>query len=148
MNKVIERAPTVARYLVGLIYFVFGLNGFLHFIPMPPLPGAAGDLLGAFVGSGYLMYLVKGTEVAVGALLLAGRFSPLALIIAAPITINIVLFHAILAPAGMLVPLVVLAAHLLAAWGYRDVYRPLFVARPALSKSSEKSVSRSVAAHA
>lgn len=147
MNKVIERAPTVARYLVGLIYFVFGLNGFLHFAPTPPMPEAAGNLMGAFVGSGYLMYFVKGTEVAVGAFLLLGRFSPLALIVAAPITLNIVLFHAILAPAGMLIPLLVLTAHLLAAWGYRDVYRPLFIARAAVAKAPD-SVRAVASAHA
>ncbi len=123
-QKLLSRAATVSRYLLGTIFFVFGLNGFLHFLPNPPLTGPAGALIGAFVGSGYLMYFVKGTEVLVGASLLTNRFSPLALIVAAPVTLNIVLFHAVLAPQGMLVPLVVLAANLLAAYGYRHLYRP------------------------
>lgn len=132
-----SRVSTVARYLMGAIFFVFGLNGFLQFLPAPPLPAPAGQLIGALVGSGYLMVLTKAVEVLVGLSLLSNRFAPLALVIAAPVTVNIVLFHAFLAPAGMAVPLLLLAAHLAAAWGYRSLYAPLLVARagsaPALS---------------
>ncbi|MBK8940413.1 MAG: DoxX family protein [Polyangiaceae bacterium] len=134
----IPRWSTVARYLMGAIFFVFGLNGFLQFLPMPPMPGPAGQLLGALVGSGYLMTLTKGVEVVVGLSLLTNRFAPLALVVAAPVTLNIVLFHAFLAPQGMIVPLVLLAAHLAAAWGFRSLYAPLLAGRP-LSAPAEAS---------
>ncbi len=120
---------TIARTLLGLVMFVFGLNGFLHFLPQPPLPGPAGAFIGALFGSGYLMYVVKAVEVAVGAALLANRFVPLALVVLAPITVNIVLFHAVLAPAGLGVPLLVLALHLGLAWVHRAAYEPLLRAK-------------------
>lgn len=140
MQTLLAKAPTAARILLGLIFTVFGLNGFLNFLPMPPMPDAAGTFLGALVGSGYLMALVKGTEVAVGLLLLSNRFVPLALTVIAPIVLNIVLFHAFLAPAGMVVPLVVLALELFLAWSYRDAFAPMLKAKnePALGQASER----------
>lgn len=144
MQTLITKIPTAARILLGLIFTVFGLNGFLNFLPMPPMPEGAGALLGAFVGSGYLMALVKATEVAVGLLLLSNRFVPLALTVIAPVIVNIVLFHAFLAPAGMLVPLVVLALELVLAWSYRDAFRPLLRAKhePTIGEAAERAESR------
>ena len=140
MHSLLAKAPTAARILFGLIFTVFGLNGFLSFLPMPPMPEAAGTFLGALVGSGYLMALVKATEIGVGLLLLSNRFVPLALTIAAPIVLNIVLFHAVLAPAGMLVPLVVLAFELFLAWSYRDAFAPMLRAKhePAVGETRER----------
>jgi hypothetical protein len=81
--------------------------------------------------TGYLFVVLKVVEVASGALLLVGRYVPLALALLAPIVVNIVLFHAFLAPAGLVVPLVVLALELFLAWSYRGVYRPMLAARAA-----------------
>jgi hypothetical protein len=111
--------------------FVFGLNGFLHFAQ--PRSKAVRALAGAFAASGYMFPLIKGTEVLGGLALLSNRFSPLALIALAPLTINILAFHAFLAPSGMPVPLLVLAAHLAAAYGYRDLFRPLLRAKNELT---------------
>ncbi len=124
---------TGARILLGLIFFVFGLNFFLHFIPQPPMPAPAGAFAGAMFATGYLFVVVKVVEVASGALLLAGRFVPLTLAILAPIVVNIVLFHAFLAPGGIAVPIVVLALEVFLAWSYRSVYRPMLTARVPLS---------------
>jgi uncharacterized membrane protein YphA (DoxX/SURF4 family) len=129
MSKVASKLPTVARILLGLVFFVFGLNGFLHFLPNPPLTPAAGSLLGAFVASGYLLALVKGTEVVVGALLLAGRFVPLALTVLAPVLVNIVAFHLFLAPSGLGLPIVLVAIEIYLAWAYRRSFAPLVQAR-------------------
>jgi uncharacterized membrane protein YphA (DoxX/SURF4 family) len=118
-----------ARILLGLIFFVFGLNFFLHFLPQPPAPPAAAAFAGAMFATGYLFVLVKVVEVASGVLLLSGRFIPLALALLAPIVVNIVFFHAFLAPAGIPLPLVVLALELFLAWSYRSVYRPMLSAR-------------------
>jgi uncharacterized membrane protein YphA (DoxX/SURF4 family) len=120
-----------ARILLGLVFFVFGLNFFLHFIPQPPMPEAASAFAGAMFATGYLFILVKVVEVTCGLLLLSGRFVPLALALLAPIVVNIVFFHAFLAPAGIVLPLIVLALEIFLAWSYRDVYRPMLVARAA-----------------
>ncbi len=147
MNTIGKKVPTIARYLLGTIFFVFGLNGFLHFLPQPPLEGGAGALAGAFAASGYMFPLIKGTEVLGGLALLSNRFSPLALIALAPVTINILAFHAFLAPSGMPVPLLVLAAHLAAAYGYRDLFRPLLRAKNELTDAPASERTRH-AAHA
>jgi putative oxidoreductase len=107
----------IARVLLGLLFTVFGLNGFLNFIPTPPPTGLAGQYLGALFVSHYLA-VVFGLELAAGLLLLANRFVPLALAILAPILVNIALFHAFLAPQGFLPAVVAIA--LWATLFYRD----------------------------
>lgn len=127
-----------ARILLGLVFFVFGLDGLLHFMPQPTKPPPEGAMaLGmAMMKSGYLFQLVKGTEVAVGALLLANRLVPLALVILAPVLVNIFAFHAFLAPWGVVLPAVLIALEIHLAWVHRSVYRPLFVLRPALDRKA------------
>ena len=117
-----------ARVLLGIIYFVFGLNGFLQFLPMPPLPESAGSFLGALVATGYFFPVLKGTEVIMGGLLLAGLAAPLALVVLAPITLQIFLFHSILTPGlqNVVLPVVMIALHVIAAMGYWNLYAPLF----------------------
>ncbi|MFP2927743.1 DoxX family protein [Pyxidicoccus sp. 3LG] len=123
--------PTAARFLMGLMFFVFGLNGFLNFIPPPPEPMPEGAVAfgTALVKTGYMMPLIKGTEVLVGVLLLANRFVPLALALLAPVIVNIVAFHAFLAPTGMVMTFIVLALEVYLAWAYRETFRSMLVAR-------------------
>jgi len=121
-----SKAATVARILMGAAFVVFGLNGFLHFLPDPELPPEAGALLGAFVKSGYLMKLVKATEVVGGALVLTGVAVPFALVLLAPILVNIFLFHLVLAPAGIGPAAVLGACELVLAWHHRRSFRGLF----------------------
>ena len=118
-------AIRISRIVLGLAFFVFGLNGFLNFLPHPPMPEAAGALMGAFVASGYLFPLIKATEVVVGALLLSNRFVPLALTLLAPVMVNIIAFHTFLAPAGLAVPIVLVGLHLYLAYTYRASFRGL-----------------------
>ena len=128
-RSVARHVPTAARVLLGLVFFVFGLNGFLNFIPQPPPPAPALAFFGALMGTGYMLPLIKGTEVLVGLLLLSNRFVPLALALVAPIVVNIVAFHGFLAPAGLPVALLVLALELVLAWSYRSVYAPMLAGR-------------------
>lgn len=116
---------------MGLMFVVFGLNGFLNFIPPPkdPIPEEAMAFAGAMMKTGYLLKLVKGTEVFVGVLLLLNRFVPLALVIIAPVIVNIVAFHAFLAPTGVVLGIVILALELYLAWAYRSAFRAMLVAR-------------------
>src|ERR1700686_1265409 len=122
MNAISRFAPSASRIVLGLIFFVFGLNGFLQFMPQPPIPDKAGAFAGALAATGYMFPLIKSVEVIGGAMLLSNRFVPLALAILAPNVVNIVLFHALLAPGGLGVALVVLALELAAAWSYRDAF--------------------------
>jgi putative oxidoreductase len=115
----------VARILLGLMFTVFGLNFFFHFLPQPPPPPAAGAFAGALLATGYIFYLLKVLEVASGLALLSGFFVPLALTVLAPIIVNILFFHAFLAPAGLPLPLVILVLELFLAWAYREAFRPV-----------------------
>jgi len=93
-------AATIARVLLGLMFTVFGLNGFLHFLPMQPMPGLAGQFMGALFASHYsvVVFLVQLVS---GILLLVNRFVPLALTLIAPVIVNILVFHATMAPSGI-----------------------------------------------
>ena len=90
----------VARILLGLLFTVFGLNGFLHFIPSSPPSGLAGQYVGALYVSHYLV-VVFLLQLIGGLLLLVNRFVPLALVLLGPVIVNILLFHAFLAPEGL-----------------------------------------------
>jgi uncharacterized membrane protein YphA (DoxX/SURF4 family) len=146
MNAISRFAPSAARLLLGLVFFVLGLNGFLQVLPPPPAPDKAVAFQGALGATGYMFPLIKGVEVIGGALLLSNRFVPLAVAIVAPNVVNIVLFHAVLAPAGLPVALFVLALELFTAWSYRDAYSAMLRARTAPKSSS--TASPTVPAHA
>ena len=96
----------IARFLLGLIFLVFGLNGFLHFIPAPPPSGIAGQFVGALFVSHYLVpiFLLQITS---SILLLVNRYVPLALTLLAPIIVNILLIHMLMLPSGLPLALVV-----------------------------------------
>jgi hypothetical protein len=140
-----NKLVTAARIVLGLAFFVFGLNGFLHFIPQPPISGPPADLIGAMIGSGYLFSLIKGTEVVAGAVLLSGRYVPLALTVLAPVLVNIVLFHVFLEPAALPLPLVLVGLEVFLAWSYRSTFRPMLAAHPQ-PDVAEESVARRTAA--
>jgi putative oxidoreductase len=93
-------AVLIARILLGLIFVVFGLNGFLHFIPSAPPPGAAGQFAGLLFTTHYYV-VIFALQFIGGVMLLIGRYIPLALIILAPIIVNILLFHIHMAPSGI-----------------------------------------------
>jgi putative oxidoreductase len=93
-------AAVISRYLLGLIFLVFGLNGFLHFIPMPPPTGVALQFSLALIATHYWV-VIFGTQVIGGVLLLVNRYVPLALVILGPVIVNILGFHIFMAPAGL-----------------------------------------------
>ena len=122
------KIPTGARLLLGLIYFVFGLNGLFNFLPSPPMPETAMGFLGGLVSSGYFLPVLAATQTITGFLLLTGFAVPLALIILAPITLQIFLFHMFLTPglSNLILPLLMGILHITAASAYWRLYRPLF----------------------
>ena len=95
-----EKLVLIARYLLGIIFFVFGLNGFLHFIPQPPLSTEAMTFFGGLMAAPYFFPLLKGLEVISGLMLLSNKYVSLALALLAPIVVNIFLYHITLDIAG------------------------------------------------
>lgn len=90
----------IARILLGLLFVVSGANGLLHFIPLPPPPeGPAGQFMSALFVSGFFVP-VYGLQLIGGGLLLANRFVPVALAVLAPVVVNVVLYHVLMAPHG------------------------------------------------
>jgi len=129
MTRTQFKAKTAARLALGAIFTVFGLNGFLHFLPMPAPSGLAAVFVGGLGASGYFFPLLKGTEVIAGLLLLGNRYVPLALTVLAPIVVNIVAFHAFLAPSGLALPIVIAALGLYLAYTERAVFAPVLQAK-------------------
>jgi hypothetical protein len=128
-----SKTTAAARILLGLVFLVFGLNGFLHFIPMPPPQGKVAQFMAGLAATGYFMPLLFGTQTIAGALLLARRFVPLALILLAPVVVNIVAFHLFLEPSGLPLALLVLALEIFLAWSYRAAFVPVLHARDEIS---------------
>lgn len=138
MTAIARLAPTAARIGFGVVFLVFGLNGFLQFLPQPQLPGAAGAFLGALGETGYMFPIIKGVEVVAGVMLLSNRFVPLALVLLAPVVVNIVAFHLVLAPPNP-VTFLVLAGELYLAWVYRASFRGVLKSRAEASVSARVS---------
>ena len=116
---------TIARYLLGLIFLVFGLNLFFHFLPMGPMPtGPAGQFFGALMVSHYIQ-IVAVFQVVPGILLLINRYVPLGLALLAPVIVNIDLTHILMAPSGLPLAALVTILWFLAAWRVRSVFFPL-----------------------
>jgi uncharacterized membrane protein YphA (DoxX/SURF4 family) len=127
-------APVVARCLLGLPFCVAGLNGFLNFFPPPPpdaMPAGAQAFSDALLHTGYFMHLLAAAQTLGGALLVVNRFVPLALAVLAPIVLNILAFHLVLAPGGIVMAIVVVALETYLAWTYRAAFKPMLAARAA-----------------
>ncbi len=97
-----KKLPLLVRIILGLIFFVFGLNGFFNFIPQPPMPETVATFFNGLMASKYFFPLLAGTETVCGLLLLVGAFVPLALVVLAPIVVNIIMVHIFLVPSGLL----------------------------------------------
>jgi uncharacterized membrane protein YphA (DoxX/SURF4 family) len=122
---IMKIAVLIARVLLGLVFLVFGLNIYFHFIPQPPPPGDAGAMAGLMFQHGWftffgIFYLVAGV------LLLVGRFVPLALVLLGPIIVNILLFHATLAPSGIGPGLVCAVLEIFLIYAYRGAFAHFF----------------------
>ena len=122
---------TIARYLLALIFLVFGMNHYLNFIPTGPLPaGLAGQFFGALIASRYL-YVVAFLEVVPAILLLINRYVPLALVVLGPIIVNILITQVLMGPSMLPIGAVVAILWCLTAWRVRSVFFPLLQQRVA-----------------
>ena len=119
----------IVRVLLGVMFLVFGLNGFLNFIPAPKdLPPDLVTVSTGLMKGGY-MTVVSATEILVALLLLTNLFVPLALALLAPIVVGIITFHIAIAPATIVPGIVVLVMELYLAWAYRGAFRPMLQAK-------------------
>jgi uncharacterized membrane protein YphA (DoxX/SURF4 family) len=122
--------PAIARILMGLAFTIFGLNGFLQFMPQPKtMPPGVGEFMAGVKGTGYFFPLLFGTQLVVGLLLLLNLFVPLALVLIMPVLLNIILFHIFLQPSGIVPGAILMALELYLAWVYRKTYCPMLVMR-------------------
>ena len=116
----------IARLLLGLIFLVFGLNGFLNVLNMGPLPtGLAGQFISALLLSHYF-WVVAALEIAGGALLLVNRFVPLALVLLGPVVVNILLYHAFLNHSGAVMAILVAVLWFIVFYAKRQYFSGVF----------------------
>ena len=118
----------VSQFLLGFIFLVFGLNGFLHFIPMPPPSGVAGQFLGSTFVTKYLLFIFA-IQLIGGVLLLINRYVPIALTILGPIIVNILLFHSLMNPEGLGLALFVTILWAVVFVSARSAFAGIFQAR-------------------
>jgi uncharacterized membrane protein YphA (DoxX/SURF4 family) len=128
-KSAVRIAILIVRTLLGLMLLVFGLNGFLNFMPQPKdMPPEIMNVVSGLMAAGY-MKVVSLAELIAGVLLLVNRFVPLALALFAPIVVGIITFHVAMAPATIGPGIVVLVMELGLAWAYRGAFRPMLRAR-------------------
>jgi putative oxidoreductase len=119
----------IAKAILGVAFLVFGANGFLHFLPVPPPDSANGlAFLKLMDSTGYLK-VVKALEMVAGGLILGGRLAPLGLLILGPILVNIILFDIFMDPMGLPVVGVFGALALFVVWRHKEHFTPFFAVR-------------------
>ncbi len=123
----------VARLLLGLIFLVFGLNAFLQFMSMGPMPaGLAGQFIGALFQSHY-MWVVAALQIIGGLLLLINRFVPLALVLLGPVMVNILLYHLLLNLSGIVLAVIVTLLWFIVFYVHRQYFSGMFVQKTTLA---------------
>ena len=136
-----KSVPVIARYLAGVIFLVMGLNGFLNFIPLPPPGGIAGQFMGVLYVSHYL-WVIFAFQVIAGVLLLVNRYVPLAVAILAPVIVNILSFHALMAPSGLPLALFVAVLWAVVFFDVRPAFTGLFQSRVDRSSTSSRDLTK------
>ena len=118
----------ISRILLGLIFVVFGLNGFLHFIPTHQFQGVAGQFIGAIFTS-HFYTVVFLTQIVSGLLLLANRYVPLGLLLLGPVIVNILGFHIFMSTTNLPLALLVTTLWLIVFFRVRSAFSGVFVQR-------------------
>jgi putative oxidoreductase len=120
-----KKAATIARYVLGLIFTVFGLNGFLHFIPATPVPPLASQFFGVLAASHYMVTIFV-LQLVCGLLFLTHRYVPLALTLIAPVIVNILLFHILMNPSGIVPGVIATICWWLVFYNVRSAFAGIF----------------------
>ena len=116
----------ILRLLLGLSLLFFGVNKFTGFMPMFEMPVAAANFMESLESTGYVLYVVAVLEISIGLLLLFNKWVPFALVLLAPISVNILLFHLFLDVSDIFVAIIIAALNIILIYKYWKSYRPLF----------------------
>jgi uncharacterized membrane protein YphA (DoxX/SURF4 family) len=126
-------AVIILRTLMGLLFIFASLTYFLNLIPVPEMTGPIKTFNEGLAAAPYFMTLLKTTELVCGILLVTGYFVPLALVLLAPVIVNIFFVHATMAPEGLPTAIIVVLIEAFLGYAYRKSYAPLFAARAAIN---------------
>lgn len=123
-----KTATVVCRVLLGLLYLIFGLDYFLHFIPYQPQhTGTAAALKEGLMGTGYIYPMMKTIQVIGGLSLIINRYAPFSAVMLFPISLNVLLFHTLLVPSGWLMGVFLIVPNIFLGWAYRKYYKGMLV---------------------
>ena len=128
-------ASTISRYLLALVFLVFGSNGFLNFIKQPPPPSDLAKQYFTVMFTSHYLVFVFALQLLAGVLFLFRRTTPLALTVSGPIIVNILLFHALMDPPGIVPGLVVTALWFVVFWHFRAAFYGVLFGEPQLGSA-------------
>jgi hypothetical protein len=118
-------ASTIARYLLGIAFTVFGLNGFLQFLPMQPMPDLAMQFFKVLMASHYTVPIFL-IQIVSGLLFLSNQYVPVALTLIGPVIVNILLFHILMAPSGIVPGVIVAICWFFVFYSVRSAFAGIF----------------------
>ena len=122
-------AVVVVRTLMGLLFIFASIVVLFKLVPQPEQTGAVKVFMDGVIATGYLMTLIKVTELVCGIAFVTGRFVPLASIVIAPVIVNIFLFHAFVDTSGLPVAIFLVLANLFLGYSNWDKYKPLMAVK-------------------
>lgn len=126
-------AVIIVRTLIGFLFIFASVAYFFDLVQVPEMVGPIKTFNEGLAASGYFMTLLKITELICGIALVTGYFTPLILVILAPIVVNILFVHTLLDRSGLPVAIVLVLAEIFLAYAYRKSYAPLFVPRASIN---------------
>lgn len=119
-------ATIIVRVLLGLLYIAASVVVLFNLVQQPELAGKQKLFMDGMNATGYMLKLIKITELVCGLAFVSGRFVPLAAVIIAPVSLNILLYHVFVDTSGMPVGIFVVLANVFLGYAYRDKFAPLF----------------------
>jgi uncharacterized membrane protein YphA (DoxX/SURF4 family) len=132
-KKTMKIAVIIVRVLMGLMFLFASIVVLFNLVKAPEPKGNVKIFMDGIMATHYLLTFIKVTELVCGIAFLTGRFTPLATVVIFPITLNILLFHAFVAPEGLPTAIALLVGNLFLAFAYRKHYATLLAAKPILS---------------
>jgi putative oxidoreductase len=123
-----KTATIIFRIVLGLIYLIFGLDYFFHFIPYQPNhTGDAAAFKDGLMAAGYFYPMMKSIQIFGGISLIINRYAPFSAVALFPISLNVLLFHTLLVPSGWYMGVLLLGPNLFLGYAYRKYYSGMFV---------------------
>ena len=124
-------AVVIVRTLMGLLFLFASISYLANLMPPPELSGNVKLFMDGMLATGYMMTLIKGTELVCGIAFVTGRFVPLAMLVITPVIVNIFLFHLFVETSGLPVGVALVLGNLFLAHAHWGTFKPLLSARSA-----------------